>query len=276
MRVLVLVLGLLLPQLCFGGENYKIRVLALKHSKEQMAQGDEDLAFRSIQEAKAKGLDIKAIGGHWVDRNGIMRVVIRDFEYNIPEFKKFVSQEMKIDAQQGDTLIVFTIGHGFHDGNLQNLGQRSDVLKAIAEAAQENNQRVLWWQLSCYAAAKLPDPSTLPEGQRELISILASSSARQQSPAYVEGKVMGKVFNALAEDSRELDSDGDEEISAEEFKKFMGRSDIRRGELVFSNTSSQVVFGGTDLANQIPIVDRNNPQGKYPPGYIPVPTKKFK
>ncbi len=28
-----------------------------------------------------------------------------------------------------------------------------------------------------------------------------------------------------------------------------------------------------DLPNQIPIIDRNNPQGKYPKNYIPIPIK---
>lgn len=32
---------------------------------------------------------------------------------------------------------------------------------------------------------------------------------------------------------------------------------------------------GQDLANQIPIKDRNNPQGQYPPGYIPRPQRNL-
>ena len=50
------ILVILLLLWCSWGhaDGLNIRVLALKHSKEQMAQGDEDLAFKGIQEAKSK------------------------------------------------------------------------------------------------------------------------------------------------------------------------------------------------------------------------------
>lgn len=240
-----------------------------------MAQGDENLAFQSIQNAKAKGLDVEAIGGHWVNKDGVMKVALMDFNYDLDKFREFVSSQMKIDAQQGDTLIVFTIGHGMPSGELQNLGQRADVLKAIAQAAEENNQKTIWWQLSCYASSRLPSLSTLSESQQELLSIMASSYANQESPAYVEGKIMGRIFTALAEKSKAIDPNSDDQVTLSEFKSFLGASDIRRSDLFFSN-SDRPIFGGTDLANQIPIVDRNNPQGKYPPGYIPLPKKQSK
>jgi len=268
MRYILILLMLLWCSLGYAaGPN--IRVLALKHSKEQMAQGDEDLAFRGIQEAKSKGLHIEAIGGHWVNKDGIMRVKILNFDWNIDKFREFVSQEMKTDAEQGDTVVVFTIGHGARSGYLDNLGQRSEVLEAIAQAAEENDQRTLWWQLSCHATAGLPNINTLSEKQQELLTISASSSAERQSPAGVEGKIMGSVFNAIAEKSSAIDPNHDDQIIAKELKNFLATQG--RGELFFASTENQMVFGGKDLANQIPIIDRNNPQGEYPPGYIPVP-----
>jgi len=254
------------------GDGPKIRVLALKHSKEQMAQGDEDLAFRSIQDAKSKGLDIEPIGGHWVDKDGVMRVKITNFNNDIPKFRDFVSKQMKVDAETDDTIVVFTIGHGSRSGYLDNLGQRSEVLKAIAEAADENDQKTLWWQLSCHATAGLPGLETLPQAQQELLTISASSSAERESPAGVEGKIMGSVFTAMAEKSSSIDPNKDDEITAEELKNFLATKG--RGSLYFAISPKMVVFGGTDLANQIPIVDRNNPQGTYPKDYIPKPRKR--
>jgi hypothetical protein len=261
---------------CFAAlsfaQDMKIRVLALKHSKEQMAQGDQDLAFRNIEKAKEKGLDIKPIGGHWVNKDGEMRVKAEGFE-NIDQFRQFVSERMKVDAEYGDTLVIFTIGHGAASGYLDNLGQRGDVLKAIGQAAQENEQRTLWWQLSCHAAARLPDITTLPEAQQELLSIVCSSSAAQLSPAGVEGELMGRVFVALAEKSKAIDPDQDEEVNAQEFQDFLRSSGTKRADLFFVARKDLLIFGGLDLANQIPIKDRNNPQGKYPRGYIPRPKK---
>lgn len=250
----------------------KIRVMALKHSKEQMAQGDQDLAFTNIEKAKEAGLDIKPIGGHWVDKDGVMRVKATSFE-NIDQFEKFVSEQMKVDAEYGDTVVVFTIGHGARSGYLDNLGQRGDVMKAIAQAAQENEQRTLWWQLSCYASASLPDITTLPAAQQELLSIVCSSNASQESPAGLEGKLMGQVFMALAKKSKEIDPNQDEEVNAQEFRDFLRSAGTKRADLLYVARNDMLIFGGLDLANQIPIIDRNNPQGKYPKGYIPRPKK---
>jgi len=272
MRYLLAFLFMLVATSCFASD-VKIRVLALKHSKENMAQGDEDLAFRSIQRAREKGLGIKPIGGHWVNRDGIMRVVLVDFEWNIDKFREFVSEQMKIDAESGDTVIVFTIGHGFRQGKLDNLGDRADVLRAIAQAAAENDQRTLWWQLSCYGTAGMPSFTSLSSKEQELLSLVASSDSSTPSPAGVEGTLMGKVFDAIAEDSKEIDPNGDDQIVAAEFRNFLRSSGTRRADLFFASSEDQVIFGGRSLANQIPIVDRNNPQAEYPSDYIPAPRR---
>ncbi len=267
----LLALFLLFATPCFA-TDIKVRVLALKHSKENMAQDDENLAFQSIQSAQGKGFGVKAIGGHWVNKDGVMRVVHVEFE-NIDKFREFVSEQMKIDAESGDTVIVFTIGHGFREGKLDNLGPRADVQKAIAQAAVENNQRTLWWQLSCYGLAGMPSLSMLPKEQQELLSIVASSDSQTPSPAGVEGRLMGKIFDALAGGSKEIDPNGDDQVTADELKVFLRTSGTRRDNQFLFSSGGQLIFGGKGLANQIPIVDRNNPQGRYPGNYVPTPQR---
>jgi hypothetical protein len=200
-----------------------------------------------------------------------MRVAMVEFE-NIDKFRQFVSEQMKTEAEPGDTVIVFTIGHGMKSGNLDNLGPRADVQKAIAQAAEENNQKTLWWALNCYGTAGMPNVSTLPEKQRELLSIVCSSDSQTPSPSGLEGRLMGKIFDAIANNSAEIDPNKDDQITADELKAFLRSSGTRRDNLFFAASGSQLIFGGKgNLANQIPIVDRNNPQGKYKPDYIPTP-----
>lgn len=272
MKHLLVILVMLLATPSFAS-NIKIRVLALKHSKENMAQDDENLAFRSIQRAREKGLSIKPIGGHWVNKDGIMRVALVDFEWSIDKFREFVSEQMKVEAESGDTIIVFTIGHGFQQGKLDNLGNRADVLRAIAQAAAENEQRTLWWQLSCYGTAGMPSLTSLSPQEQELFSLVASSDSSTPSPAGVEGTLMGKVFDAIAVNSSEIDPNGDDQINATEFRNFLRSSGTRRADLFFVTSANQVIFGGRSLANQIPILDHNNSQGDYPPDYIPSPRR---
>ncbi len=256
--------------------DMNIRLLAIKHSKEYMADGDADLAVDAVKSAATKGLDIQTVGNEFLGRDGILRVAAYsiDFNYKIDAFKRFVSEHMKVNAKEGDTFILFTIGHGFADGSLQNLGKRSEVMRAIAEAAEENNQKVLWWQLSCHAAAGLPSISSLPKNQQELLSILATSTAQETSAAYVQGKIMKSVFLAIAENNKSINPDQDEIISGAELKSFLNYQGSRRGDLLYVQSMSEPIFGqGMSLANKIPVIDRNGVQGKYSKGYIPRPQK---
>lgn len=255
-----------------SAQEIKVRLISIKHSKEQMAESDVNLALRAVKVASDKGLKIKSIGNEYVDKDGVMRVTLNDFESDLDRFRQYVSEQMKINAEPGDTVILFTIGHGFPSGVMDRLGKRADVMKAIAAAAEENRQRTLWWQLSCYATAGLPSVDTLTESQRAILSILASSVAQQQSASGVEGKIMERVFLALAGDSESIDPDKNHMITATELKKFLDSGSPKRGHLFFAADPSQVIFGeNADLANQIPIKDRNNPQGNYPKNYIPKP-----
>lgn len=274
-RCLVFFLMFWVINIASGDDNIRIRLLAIKHSQEYMADMDADLAIDAAKAAASQGLSIKTVGNEFVGKNGILKASVYtvNFDYDINAFKGFVSDHMKMDAESGDTLIVFTIGHGFQNGTLQNLGARSDVLKAIGEAAEENNQKTLWWQLSCHAAAGLPNLRNLPSKQQELLSVLASSTAQDVSAAGVQGKVMEKVFLALAKNNKQLNVDGDDIISGNELKTFLNR-DSRRGDLLFMSDLGESIFGeGINLANKIPVIDRNTTQGRYPKNYVPKPQK---
>lgn len=254
----------------------RIRLLILKHSREYMADGDANLAIEAAERAAAKGLHIKTVGNHFIDSNGKMRVstTIRRV-YSLPELKQFVVQEMKASAEDDDTLIVFTIGHGFPGGQLDNLGDRKGVMNTLADAAEDNEQRTFWWQLSCHAMAGLPGIDTLPEKQQELFCMLATSTASETSAAYVQGKIMEQVFVAMADRSTRIDPDQNGEITGRELRTFLNETSRGRGDLFFTrNLAEDVIFGErVSLANKIPIVDRNESQKTYPKDYIPFPMK---
>jgi hypothetical protein len=60
-------------------------------------------------------------------------------------------------------------------------------------------------------------------------------------------------------------------VSAKEFKSFLGTTGRKRGHLFYTLDSKSSIFGWKSLALLIPIVDRNEPQGKYEDDYIGVP-----
>lgn len=235
----------------------KIRFVVLKHSKESMADGDANLAIQSVEKARAAGLDIKVIGNHYINT------------MKAPEIRTFCAELMKKDASPGDTLVIHTIGHGYGGGGLHNIGQRSEVMRAMAEAAEACDQETLWWQLSCHAAAKLPLISSLTDRQQRLFSVYCSSHASQTSPTREQANLMGKVFLGMAEGKVDTNQDGN--ITAEELSDFLNTCDSRkRGELLFARSRDEQIFG---LLYRIilPVVDRNNPQGVYPDDYFLIP-----
>jgi hypothetical protein len=261
--------------------------LALKHSKENIADIDANLAMSSVQGAKSKGLEIKGIGNHFINKDGRFQVLFLnslistnriDLREGIEvqeqtKLQEFISQQMKIDAEAGDTVIVFTIGHGSANGQLHNIGQRSILMNAIAGAAEENNQKVLWWQLSCFASASLPAINSLPESQQKLLSMIASSDATTESAVGVQGRIMEKVFNALAEKNKSIDPNQDSVITAEELTNFLKNCEYRAAQDISSRVIAVninfAIFGRRSL--DIPVVDKNNPQKKYPDDYVPFP-----
>lgn len=192
-------------------------------------------------------------------------------EYNsIDNLKDFISQKVKeSNLPKDSSLIIVTIGHGSPSGSLHNLGQRSELQKAIAEAAEENNQKILWWQLSCYSAAKLPSIETLNEKQKELFSVLNTSDEKTPSPAYIEGKIMEKMFSSII--SEEIDANKDQEIDGYEFRKKMNEIKKGRGDLFRTHDMSAPLFG-INLANRIPVQDIKSNQ-IMPRGFVPIPSR---
>lgn len=228
--------------------DLSIRLLIIKHSRIQMANDDANLAISAANKASAKGLDIKVVGN--------------DFADNLEDISRLVSTHIDDQKTAGDTLIVHTIGHGLANGSLQNIGQRTGVSSVLVENAEKHNQSILWWQLSCYASAKLPD---MVNG---LFNILASSTATETSATGVQGRIMEKLFGALAEEK--VDENGDGEISSAELSKFLDSDGSRRGRLLYSKSPNESIFSGWSPIF-LPIRDHNRPQRDYPRDFVPIP-----
>lgn len=255
--------------------NISIRLLVLKHCPDSIANTDSNQAVQAADFAASKGLQIEDIGNYHVNREGKTDRLVWGKKYDLEGLKQFVSEQMKVAAKPGDTLVIYTIGHGSGDGLVTRLGQRSGIMKILAEAAEENDQRTFWWQLSCHAGAKLPEISTLTEAQQELFAMTCSSPGNELSYFCTQGALMKKVFTAIADKDPAIDPDGDETITAGELKEFMIQAFGRkRGELLFAARPDLVIFGVGLWANRIPIVDHEDIQGEYPKDYVPVPRRR--
>jgi hypothetical protein len=251
-----------------------VRLLVLKHCPDSIADVDAGQAVKAANLAKVKGLSIRDIGNYRIDGDGRTDRAMQWMTVPLDGLKKFVSDQMKVQAEAGDTLVLYTIGHGGGDGGLMRLGQRGPVMKIFAEAAEENEQKTLWWQLSCHAAAKLPEITTLTLRQREFFSMTASSPASEVSYFNTQGAQFEKVFAALAERSKEIDPNQDGAVVSRELKDFLNRSvKSGRGDLFWAADPEMVIFGWPDIANRIPIRDPDGSQKQPPEKYIPSPLK---
>ena len=256
MRYMMLVLSLLFFNTQIFANDYSLRLMVLKHSYEQMCNEDANLAINGAVEASRSGLKIQ--------------VVENKFTLNINDFKKTIEQKIKTGAKNRDTLIIFTIGHGLENGNLQNLGQRSNVLKVIAQASEKYNQKIIWWQLSCYAQAYLPKNSSLTEKQQSLLSVVSSSSAYQPSGVGIEGRNMRQLFMSLAnKKSNFLDKDASGKISTEELKIFLDLTYFDLGKRLYAKPNN-IIFEKDRII--LKVIDKNNKQGKYEEEYFILPT----
>jgi hypothetical protein len=243
-----------------------IRVLVLKHSKEKMADDDAKMVMDSINKACANNLDVKTIGDHWINEVKKIRVSVVEYD-EMSNLKEFVSERLSVGARPRDTVIIFTVGHGSPSGYLHNIGSRTEMQKALAEAAEENNQKVLWWQLSCYAAANLPLLGSLEPNQRSLFSVLNTSDSKTPSPAYIEAGIMEKLFSGMINSDSELDRDHNMEITGLEFASYMNSIKRGRGDLLRMYDIHAPLFG-LSKANQIPIV------GEGVLSIIPTPSRR--
>lgn len=250
-------------------DSISIRLIVLKHCFEGVANRDAEGAIEVANLARSEGLDIKEIGNYHITKDGKAEGKERFAWETVADLKTFVSEQMKIDAQPGDTFIIHTIGHGGGGGGLQYIGQRQILVDAFTQAAEENDQETVWWQLSCHAAAKLPPISSLTPKQQELFSMLASSSAKDLSWFGSQPPQMKLVFEAMAKQSAAIDPDRDGVVTSGEFKNFLNKEvKAGRGDLFFAKSDDEPIFG-FNLANAIPIIDHNRPQQVYPRNYIP-------
>jgi hypothetical protein len=248
-----------------------VRLLILKHafSDDRKLSNDESRDIvQAANLAASRGLKISDIGSHHIDRDGN---IIWGKECSLKDLKSFISEQMKIGTVPGDTLVIYTTGHGGWDGTLENIGQREMLMKIIAEAAEENKQETLWWQSSCYAAAGLPSISSLNEKQQSLLSMVASSSEHEVSYWGDQTYPMQEVFLALAEYGENIDPDQNGEITAKELANFMNSVVKQSGDLLFAKNSDEPIFGlfGPWSA---PIVDQNGSAEDYSRDYVPLPT----
>lgn len=257
-------------------ESYSIRLLVLKHCPDSIADTDAKQAVKAANIASNMGLNIRNIGNFHINKQGYTQKKLswsNETYTDLDGLKDFISEQMKIGARPDDTFLIYTLGHGSGNGNIMRLGQRKGVMKIIAEAAAENNQKTLWWQLSCHAAAKLPDISTLTPKEQEYFAMVASSPAHELSWFCTQGKRMEKVFTAMANKDPQLDSNQDEIVTAKELSNFIAEEVGERfGKLVFARSPEFPIFGWVGrLVNSIPIIDRTESQKEYPKKYIPMP-----
>lgn len=202
----------------------RVRVLILRHTPEPVAVEDADIVIEAARHAARQGLRIKVLASR--DVSG----------YSIKALKRVLDRHVAESAFPGDVLLVHTIGHGLPSGRLAGLGSRADVLGALQACAAANGQRVLWWQLSCFALAGLP------EVDDERLVVVSSSPAHATSVNGVQGRIMRKLFAALASRDPALDADGDGRISLQELIDFINGLDAKqRGRLV--SGTRNIVFG---------------------------------
>lgn len=245
-----------------------IKILVLKHSKEKMADEDAKMVIDAVEKSK-ENLDVKIIGNHFINETKKIKISICEYS-SINNLKDFINEQIKeSDLPKDSSLIIFTVGHGSASGYLHNLGERSTLQTALAEVAEENDQKILWWQLSCYASARLPPIESLSEKQQKLFSVLNASDERTESPAYIEGKIMEKMFESII--SEDMDTDKNQEIDGYEFKNKMNQIKKGRGDLFRAYDMSAALFG-INLANKIPVLDVEKSQ-IIPKGFIPLPSK---
>jgi hypothetical protein len=256
-------------------DNISIRILVLKHTFDSIANTDAKQAISAANLAASKGLTIKDIGNYHITKEGKVNPLIWGKKVNFDKLKAFIKEQSKVDARPEDTLIIYTVGHGGTGGGLQSVGQRRELAKVLAEVAEETNQEIFWWQLSCYAAAYLPEISSFNEKQQELFSMLASSPANQSSYFCTQGAQMEKVFVAMAERSKAIDPDGNEIIMAGELTDFLNTAVGKgRGDLLFARSRNEPIFGIRSLARQVPIKDMDGSNTDYPKDYIPIPSSR--
>jgi hypothetical protein len=198
----------------------RTRVLIVRHAAEPMASKDAKDARRRIERA------------------GGFTVVGNVYCGSADALQQAVAAAAS-DCGPEDTLIVHTIGHGHGDGSLMALGQREGVFRRMARVAAERKRRVVWWQLSCHAAAGLPSVADLPDDQRRFFSVVASSPAEFGSGCGVQSAILGKLSAEMAAGGGDVDANHDGVVTPDELAAWLDRlGGPPRGKLVFADGSA--------------------------------------
>lgn len=246
-------------------EDVSIRMLILRHCSDREVVPETTEVFEAVDIGKNKGLDIKTLGDFRITPNGGR--LIRN-KVALEGLKDFLDQQIKVDAVYGDTIIIFTTGHGGGGGELVEIGQRKDFLKIVAEVAEKNNQETIWWASNCHASARLPLIDTLNEKQQELVSVEPTSTARELSWFGDEGDVFRALFSIMAEKPKEIDLNQDLIIDAGELKKVLNKIKKGRGDLFLAKNLEEPIFGlKQGIARKIKIIDKT--EGILTEDYIP-------
>lgn len=253
----------------------KIRLLVLKHCPDEMANDDALQALKAAKIGLDEGLNIETLGNFHIDKNGMTENVYwSDPITNLSGLRDFVESQIKVNSSHNDTIIIYTIGHGSKGGTIMRLGQREGMMRTLSGLAAKHEQKILWWQLSCYANSKLPSINSLPEKEQRYFSMTASSPADEPSYSNTQGEQFKSVFYSMAKNRQSIDLDSDDQVSSFELSEFLTQNfGKKRGELVFALNDDYIIFGiSGSNANKIPIFDRNGNQILVDPDYIPRPT----
>ena len=264
---------------CFVGKvdiaTMGVRLMVLKHCRERVADNEATDLIQAANLAASKGLNIKDIGNHHVDKNGkVDRFVWGLKKMTIDGLKDFLMEQAKVGAEYGDTLVLYTTGHGSSGGSIQILGSREALGKMFAEVAEKNDQELLWWQsrpFHSHAAAGIPKIEEMNEKQQHLFSMITSSSAGRVSYWGDQQEPFRKTFLAMAENSPALDPDQNEEITAGELRRFLNTVKGNADDLVFAISDDEPIFGKNNLANELPVVGPDGRPIEHPEDYIPIP-----
>jgi len=248
-----------------------VRLMVLKHCRERVADREATELIQAANLAASKGLNMKDIGNHHVDKDGKVDRLAWGKKMTIDGLRDFLMEQVKVGAEYGDTLVIYTTGHGSSGGSIQILGSRHALGLMFAEVAEKNDQEILWWQSSCHAAAGIPKIEELNEKQQTLFSMITSSSANRVSYWGDQQEPFLKTFVAMAENSAALDPDQNEEITAGELRRFLDTVKGSADDLVFAKSDDEPIFGKNNLANDIPIVGPDGRPIEHPEDYIPIP-----
>jgi hypothetical protein len=214
-----------------------VRVLIVRHNTDPEAAQDAWRAHQAVTAAAKAGLPVQVVGDY------------NSSHCTAAFFQDWLEKHVLDQGRPGDTLILHTIGHGLPDGRMPHLGERDALTRALASVAEAKQQRILWWQLSCFACAGLPALEQLPEPQRQWLQIVASSSAHSKSGDKIQAQILQGLLQDMAQRSPAIDANQDGLVSAREMAAYLNRFDQhRRGDWLRAESPDTILFGPPEQA----------------------------